>query len=116
MTMSNGTYDKLKWVAQYGLPAAGTLYYALAQVLGLPNATSVVGAITAIDTFLGVMLGVSTSSYTGDGTLKIDTSNSDKDVYRLELNIPVEDLAKQASVLFKVDTDANLTTTEGSST
>jgi hypothetical protein len=114
MAMSNGTYDKLKWVAQYGLPAVGTLYFGLAQVLNLPNATEVVGAITAIDTFLGVMLGVSTSSYSGDGTLKIDTSSSDKDVYRLELNIPVEDLAKQASVLFKVDTDANLAASEDS--
>jgi len=32
MTMSNKTYDVLKWIAQFLLPAAGTLYFALAGI------------------------------------------------------------------------------------
>ena len=36
MKMSNKTYDTLKWIAQYLLPAAGTLYFALAGIWGLP--------------------------------------------------------------------------------
>ena len=36
MNMSNKTYDTLKWIAQYLLPAAGTLYFALAGIWGLP--------------------------------------------------------------------------------
>ena len=31
MSMSNKTYDILKWIAMYLLPAAGTLYFALAE-------------------------------------------------------------------------------------
>ena len=59
--MSNRVYDILKWVAQVFLPAAGTLYFALAATWGLPWAEQVVGTITAADTFLGVVLGISTA-------------------------------------------------------
>lgn len=61
--MSNKTYDILKWVAQYGLPAVGTLYFALAGIWNLPYGEEVVGTITAIDAFLGVLLGISTAQY-----------------------------------------------------
>lgn len=63
MKMENKTYDILKWVAMILLPAAGTLYFALAGIWGLPYAEQIVGTITAIDTFLGVILGLSTSQY-----------------------------------------------------
>lgn len=61
--MSNKTYDVLKWIAQYGLPAVGTLYYALAGIWNLPHGEEVVGTITAVDAFLGVLLGISTAQY-----------------------------------------------------
>ena len=61
--MINKTYDKLKWVAQYLLPALGTLYFAIAGIWGLPYGEQVVGTITAVDTFLGVILGVSSANY-----------------------------------------------------
>ena len=63
MSMSNNTYDKLKWIAQILLPALGTLYFALSKVWGLPYATEIVGTVTAIDAFLGAVLGISTSQY-----------------------------------------------------
>lgn len=61
--MSNRVYDVLKWVAQYLLPALGTLYFALAGTWDLPYGEEVVGTITAVDTFLGVVLGISTAQY-----------------------------------------------------
>lgn len=61
--LSNKTYDVLKWIAQILLPALGTLYFALAQIWNLPFAEEIVGTIVAIDTFLGVLLGISTSKY-----------------------------------------------------
>ena len=61
--MSNKTYDMLKWVAQYLLPALATLYFAVAKIWGLPYGEEIVGTITAIDTFLGVLLGISTANY-----------------------------------------------------
>ncbi len=63
MKMSNATYDCLKWIAQILLPALGTLYFALAQIWDFPLAEQIVGTITAIDAFLGVLLGISSMSY-----------------------------------------------------
>ena len=61
--MSNSTYDKLKFIAQVVLPAAGTLYAALSGIWGLPYAEQIVGTIVAVDTFLGVVLKISTYQY-----------------------------------------------------
>lgn len=61
--MSNKKYDILKWIAIYLLPALGTLYFALAGIWGLPYGEQIVGTITAVDTFLGVILGISTAQY-----------------------------------------------------
>ena len=67
MKMNNKVYDILKWIALILLPALGTLYFALAGIWGFPYAEQVVGTITAIDTFLGVILGISKASYNKKG-------------------------------------------------
>ena len=61
--LSNKAYDILKWVAQILLPALGTLYFALAQFWDLPYPEQIVGTITAVDAFLGALLGISSSIY-----------------------------------------------------
>ena len=61
--MSNRTYDILKWIAMVLLPALGTLYFALAGIWNLPMGEEIVGTITALDTFLGVLLGISAVKY-----------------------------------------------------
>lgn len=70
MKFKNETYDVLKWIAMYLLPAIGTLYFALASVWGLPYGEQIVGTVTAIDTFLGVILGISTANYNKDNPEK----------------------------------------------
>lgn len=64
--MSNKTYDVLKFIAQILLPALGTLYFALSSIWGakiFPYAEQIVGTITALDAFLGAILGISSSTY-----------------------------------------------------
>ena len=61
--MNNKVYDVLKWIAMYLLPALGTLYFALAGIWGLPYGEQIVGTITSVDTFFGVILGISTAQY-----------------------------------------------------
>ena len=63
MKISNKVYDILKWIAQYLLPALGTLYFALSTIWGFPYGEQVVGTITAIDAFLGAILGISSATY-----------------------------------------------------
>lgn len=63
MKLSNKTYDILKWIAMVALPALGTLYFTVAGIWGLPFGEQVVGTIVAIDTFMGVILGISSVNY-----------------------------------------------------
>ena len=73
MKLSNKVYDILKWIAQYLLPACSVLYFALAGIWGLPYGEQVVGTFAALDTFLGVVLGISNAQY--KKTLKSDETN-----------------------------------------
>lgn len=70
------TYDRLKFVAQIVLPALATLVFALGGIWDYEYSVQVVGTITAIDTFLGLVLQLSSNKYynTGsnfDGELKM---------------------------------------------
>jgi len=63
MKMSSKVYDVLKYIAQIALPALGAFYFALSQIWGLPYGEQIVGTIAALDTLLGVLLGISTYNY-----------------------------------------------------
>ena len=64
--MTNKTYDRWKFIAQILLPAVATLYFALAQIWGLPYGEQIVGTITAVDAFLGALLGISSAKYNSE--------------------------------------------------
>lgn len=63
MQFSDKAYNIIKWIAQLVLPAAGTLYFALSQIWGFPFGEEIVGTITAVDVFLGALIGISTVQY-----------------------------------------------------
>lgn len=63
MIKNNKVYDALVWVAQIVLPALGTLYFALSGIWSFPYGEQVLGTITAIDVFLGAILGISKVNY-----------------------------------------------------
>ena len=63
MKLNNHLYDILKWIALIVLPATATLYGALAPTWGWPYAEQIVYTITAVDTFLGTLLGISNLQY-----------------------------------------------------
>lgn len=63
MKLTNKVYDVLKWIAMVAIPAVGTLYFVLAGIWGWPYGEEIVGSLTAVDTFLGVLLGISSFQY-----------------------------------------------------
>lgn len=87
-------YDFLKALAQVWIPAIGTLYFALAQIWGIPFGAEVVGTLTCVDAFLGGILRVSTNRYVPptDGNLLVDTTG-EKDRYRLHIDTPLDEIA-----------------------
>lgn len=98
-------YNWLKFLALVAFPAAGTLYFVLAGIWELPSAEQVVGTIVAVDTFLGVILQISSSNYnssTAQGTLGIHETPDGK-TFQLELDgDPEYELEGKDRVVFKV--------------
>ena len=105
--LSSAQYDALKWIAQIFLPALGALYFTIAAIWGLPFAEQIVGSITAVDAFLGILLGISTKSYWANtdnkaGILRIDTTDPETDKYGLEIHAPLSTLPNKSAVTFRV--------------
>lgn len=75
--MTNQTYDILKYIAQIVLPAAATLYGTVAQIWGLPYAEQIPLTIMAVDTFMGVLLKVSTDAYNRGEYDGLDVADED---------------------------------------
>ena len=67
MIFKNSVYDVLKYIALVALPAIATLYLTLSNIWGLPYGTEIAATITAIDTLLGALLGVSAEKYKKQG-------------------------------------------------
>ena len=62
--LPNKVYDVLKWVCMIVLPAIATFYAGLGAVWkGVPYPNEIPQTITLVDTLLGMLLGISTASY-----------------------------------------------------
>lgn len=66
MKMSNKMYDILKFIAQYVLPALATCVATIFKIWNLPYGVEISATIMAVDTALGVILGISTYNYNKD--------------------------------------------------
>lgn len=106
--LGNRGYDALKFTAQIVLPAGATLYFALAQIWGLPKAEEVVGTVTAVDAFLGVLLSLSSKQYNNsdekyDGALVVEKRADGSKTFNLELHTDDPYVLDQKNeIIFKV--------------
>lgn len=99
--MQNRSYDILKWVALVALPATSALYLTLAALWNLPYPTEVAGTIAAIDTFLGVLLGVSSAKYTGNNVAGILHVSENQDMHAA-FEQPVAEMLRNGKVTLDV--------------
>ena len=89
MIITGKLYDRLKFLALILLPALGTLYFTLAGIWGLPAAEQVVGTIVAFDTFLGVVLQISSTKFTsntGKGIINVTPNPDGVTTFQLEFD------------------------------
>ena len=105
--LTNRMYDWAKKFVTIIIPALSTLYFTLANVLGLPYAEEVVGTMAALATFGGVVLGLSTKAYNNsdarfDGDVVVAQTPEGTTRMSLELNDDVQVLRNQDTLLFKV--------------
>ena len=107
--LSDGAYAKIKMLVQLVIPATASLYLGLSGIWGLPYSQQIVGTLTTIATFLGVILRMSTKSYFNSDSAydgKMVVFDSDKEdgskLYSLELNDDPLAFEKKKSISFKV--------------
>ena len=63
MILSNKLYNILKWVATIVLPALSTMCFAIGDIWGWSFTDQLIGSIVALNTFLGVIIGISAAQY-----------------------------------------------------
>jgi hypothetical protein len=98
-------YNLLKYIAQIVLPALATLYFALAGLWHLPSAQEVVGTVIAVDTFLGVLLGISQMNYNkqvAGGVVNVEETAKGGKKFTLELDGDPEELPDKKEARFRV--------------
>ena len=66
--MKNSTYDILKKIALVVLPALATMIITIFNIWNIPYGEEIGATITAIDTALGIILGISTYQYNKEVT------------------------------------------------
>lgn len=67
MMFNNKTYDILKFVATVFVPALATFVGTVGIAVGYPETTGViVTVLTALGTFIGALVGISSTAYQGD--------------------------------------------------
>ena len=105
---NQGVYEFLKRFVQVVLPALGLLYFTLAQFWDLPHVDAVMGTLTAVATFLGVCLGISTREYKNtelkyDGVVVIE-SDEERGTSTLNLsNVSQAALESKDEILLKIN-------------
>lgn len=65
--MKNKTYDFWKRVAMYYLPAIATALITIFKIWNIPYGEEAGATIMALDTMLGVFLGISSANYNRKG-------------------------------------------------
>ena len=63
LKLNDKVYTVLKWLVLLALPALSTLYSVLAGIWNLPYGEQIPQTLTAVATFLGAIVGVSTVAY-----------------------------------------------------
>lgn len=108
LQLSNNTYNNAKFVVHIVLPALAVLYSTLSEFWGFPRVQEVVGSISAVALFLGVILRISSASYSQtktevpEGSFVIKTDVDNKKTILLELDNDPEDFIGKDSITFRV--------------
>ena len=108
MIFNNKVYDILKWITQFLLPGLGTLYFALAKIWKFPYGEEIVGSIAAVTAFLGLLLGISSHNYVGDGIIQVNPESLPAETETefdstITLNISDFDLLNKDRVILQVE-------------
>lgn len=84
------TFDTLKWIAMVFLPAVAVAYLGMSDIWNLPYPSQIVGTISAIDTFIGVLLGIASQQYDNSKTFPLVTKNTSDPTLFFGIPLPTD--------------------------
>jgi hypothetical protein len=106
LLMSDKLYNILKHAAAIGFPALATLYYTVAQIWNFSNTEEVMATISAVNVFIGALVGVSYMKYSNSGAKYVGAlevmNSGDKKIFSLSLNSDPHDIEQMSEATFKV--------------
>lgn len=107
LILSDKVYEFFKKLVQIILPAVTALYVGLAALWELPAPEKVAGTIALVTTFLGVILGISNSTFKkvnelNAGTIIVTEKDDGGKLFSMELGDDPEVLETKNSVTFKI--------------
>jgi len=111
LSFGNATYDLIRRIVEIILPGAGAFYFGASTIWGetvFPNPDKVVGTITLLVVFLGLILSLSRKNYTAPetatpvGSFVINTTEVDRPPYRIEADLTLEELEAKKTITFDV--------------
>ena len=70
MKFPDKLYIVLKWICLVVLPACSTFLFAIGGIFNIPCTEQIVGVIAAVTTLIGALIGISTSTYNKELTIK----------------------------------------------
>lgn len=107
MKFTNKVYDFLKNLALLYLPAAGSLFYGLAQIWHWHHVDEVTGSVSLVIVFLGAILKMSAKSWNQtdkyDGTIDVQTTPEGKKIFQLNVGSDLDKLDQKEEIWFKVN-------------
>lgn len=111
--LSDSAYNVVKKSATIVFPALSALYIAVAQIWNFGHVDQVVGTLTAINTFFGVIIHLSKKSYYASsapyvGEIQVKNDGSKK-VFSLVVDGDPEELENMSSANFKVSSETGET-------
>lgn len=76
MKFSDRLYDTLKWICLIAIPALSVLLSTVLPALGVDGGLvkTIVLVVSAVGTFAGTLIGISTASYNAQQNLKVGGS------------------------------------------
>lgn len=95
----------MKRIVTIGLPGASIVYYGLSKLRPdlFPYASEAILLSMAFIFVVGIILGLIELNRKYDGVFQIDTSNDERDIYRLIYNEDPSEIVNKESVTFRVE-------------
>lgn len=98
--VSDKTYNILFPTSQILLPAAGSIYFLLGLIIGVPGETTVLGVILILNAAMGIISRKRNGHH--DGKIIVTKTSDGKKIFTLELDGDPDEIEGKDSISFKV--------------